>query len=624
MSKIYFVRGSFRNIQLLYFFTIIFLSALSFYSYLQIKSLIDQTQVVNHTDLVKFELERQISLLKDAETGQRGYLLTNDSDFLAPYFLALQASPIGLKKLTSLSLKNPSQLKNIKTLDLIVHSRLNYLKMLIEKSQTNRVTKEDLLEGKRIMDGAREHVEKMMVQEDNFLSQRKLELQKQTKLTPFVNVVLVVCSLIILIVSYFKNLNELKVSKKLQQNLLVSESQLKETLEELEINKAQQIRYEAAKRFELIANNMPQFIWTSDIYSNLNYYSQSIYDATGFTPQTLQQDEGWLQIVHHEDRKENIAKWMHSIATGEPFLFEHRFLMKDGNYRWQLSRAVPQKDADGIIQMWVGTSTDIQEQKMFAHELDRQVQQRTQELKMANEYLENTNAELAQFAYIASHDLQEPLRKIQTFISRLVDTELTLSEKGKDYFLRIRNSSKKMQQLILDILTYSRTSNKDSIVETTDLNQVFKDAKEQLAELIGQKKAIVSASQLPVVKVITYQFEQLFTNLLSNSLKFSKKDVLPVIKIRAGMVSGSLLDMKDVNKTISYHFIEFADNGIGFEPEFNERIFGVFQRLHSKEGYDGTGIGLAIVKKIIDNHEGFITASGRLNEGAVFTIYLPA
>lgn len=618
------MKGSFLNIKLLFLFTIIFLSALSFYSYMQIRSLIELTEVVNHTNLVKFELERQISLLKDAETGQRGFLLTSDSGFLEPYYVALQTTQSGLKRLDSLSKKNPTQIKNTKILDHLIHSRLNYLERLIEKNKIQKPTIGDLLEGRKLMDGAREHVANMMNQEDTLLAKRRVDLQRQTKLTPVLNIVLVTCALIILIFAYFKILNELKASQRLQEELQASEGQVKETLAELEINKAQQIKYEAAKRFELIANTMPQFIWTSDTKGTLNYFSQSVYDATGFTPETLQQDEGWLQIVHHEDRKENIAKWMHSIGTGEPFLFEHRFLMRDGKYRWQLSRAIPQKDVDGNIQMWVGTSTDIQEQKMFADELDKQVQQRTLELKKANDYLENTNAELAQFAYIASHDLQEPLRKIQTFISRLIDTEISLSEKGKDYFLRIRSSSKKMQQLILDILSYSRNSSSDSKAETTDLNQLFNNAKEQLAELIQQKNAVITSSHLPVLRVITYQFEQLFTNLLSNALKFSKTDVIPTVKVSAGLVSGDTLNFKDVNKTIRYHFIEFADNGIGFEPEFNERIFGVFQRLHSKEQYDGTGIGLAIVKKIIDNHQGFIAASGQLGVGAVFTIYLPA
>ena len=394
-------------------------------------------------------------------------------------------------------------------------------------------------------------------------------------------------------------------------------------LDTTEQKRAEQIIEESEKKFRLLANSMPQMVWTGDPYGNLNYFNQSVFDYTGLTPQQVG-ESGWLAIVHPADRDENMRKWLASIQTGFEFLFEHRFRRYDGEYRWQLSRAIPQRDKNGTIQMWVGTSTDIHDRKLFTDELENQVQQRTRELKQINEALIKSNSELEQFAYVASHDLQEPLRKIQTFASRILDTEQpNLSGKGKDYFGRMQSASKRMQQLILDLLSYSAANTAEKHFEATDLNVLLQVVKEHLKELLEQKNATITATTLPVISVIAFQFEQLFTNLISNALKFSVAGVAPQLHITAGIINGAATGIAGINTTKDYHFITFADNGIGFEPEFSERIFQVFQRLHGKEAYEGTGIGLAICKRIVENHYGFITASGVLNEGATFTIYLP-
>ena len=618
------VKWPILNIKVLFLLTIIFLSALSFYSFRKLQGLIALTESINYNNTKKLELERQISLLKDAETGQRGFLLTRDSSFLEPYFFAFKNVDFSLKRLDSLTKNYPEQNNNTKTLSHLIHIRLSYIENVIVKSAFTQLTKADFLEGKKLMDKVRKHATNLIEEEDKVLEKQKRDLLKASRITPVVNIVLVCFSLAVLLFAYSKILKDLKRSQRLQSGLIQSEARLKATLEELEQNKASEIKYQAAKRFELIANTMPQFIWTSDLNGSFNYFSQSFYDTTGTTLQLLQHEKGWHQVLHPNDISETERTWTEAINTSLPLIIEHRFKMKDGKYRWQLSRAVPQKDDEGNIQMWVGTSTDIEDQKMFAQELDLTVQRRTAELKKANNSLEKSNGELAQFAYIASHDLQEPLRKIQSFISRLVDTEASLSEKAKDYFLRIKNASKKMQQLITDILSYSRNNDPDDEFVLTDLNKVFEQSKEQLIELIEQKKATINTSVLPTVSIIPFQFEQLFTNLLSNALKFAKQDVLPVINVSTTIVNGHFIQQPGVNPSIHYYCISFSDNGIGFEPSFNERIFGVFQRLHSQEDYIGTGIGLAIVRKIIDNHHGSITASGQLNNGATFTIYLPA
>ena len=381
---------------------------------------------------------------------------------------------------------------------------------------------------------------------------------------------------------------------------------------------------ESETLFRLLADSMPQHIWTGDAEGNLNYFNQSVFDYSGLTLEQIN-NEGWLQIVHPDERAANIEAWLASVRTGNPFLFEHRFRRYDGEYRWQLSRAVPQKDEQGKIKMWVGTSTDIHDRKLFTDELEHQVQQRVQQLKQLNDELVKSNRELEQFIYVASHDLQEPLRKIQTFASGLLEYEhQNLSEKAKDYFSRMQAASVRMQQLILDLLAFSRTNTAEKHFEYTNLNVILGTVLEQLKENILQKEAEVQSNPLPSLTIIPYQFEQLFTNLISNSLKFSKPGIPPNISISSRLVSGEEIGQQTANSNMQYHQISIVDNGIGFDPEYKERIFQVFQRLHGRQEYKGTGIGLAIVKKIVENHQGLIFGNSIPGQGATFDIYIPA
>jgi PAS domain S-box-containing protein len=376
-------------------------------------------------------------------------------------------------------------------------------------------------------------------------------------------------------------------------------------------------------KFRTLADSMPQFIWTGDIDGKLHYFNKSVFNYSGLSFEQLEND-GWLSMIHPDDREQNIRLWKEAISTGKDFIYEHRFRKYNGEYRWLLSRAIPQMDAEGIIRMWVGTSTDIHDSKLFIDELESKVQQRTRELTVINDELIRTNIELGQFAYVASHDLQEPLRKIQTFATRIMETENeNLTERGKDYFRRMQSSSTRMQQLIVDLLAFSRTNAVEKNFEVTDLNDMLLNVKEQLHESIQQKRAVIYSSALPVLNVIVYQFEQLFTNLIANSLKFVRNEVTPEIHITSGIIAGKETGLPEANPETDYHFISFADNGIGFDPQFRDRIFQVFQRLHNKKSYEGTGIGLAICKKILDNHHGMITATSKPDEGATFIVYIP-
>lgn len=234
------------------------------------------------------------------------------------------------------------------------------------------------------------------------------------------------------------------------------------------------------------------------------------------------------------------------------------------------------------------------------------------------------NKELEAFTYISSHDLQEPLRKIQTLTSIIIEEEYSvLSENGKHNFNRIQLAANRMQLLIEDLLAFSRINATERNFELTDLHTIIDDIIFELKDTIESKHAIIEVKDLCPVSIIAFQFRQLLYNLVSNALKFSLPNVPARILIYSSVLRGSELKGEKFSSEMNYCHIVVKDNGIGFEPYFSERIFEVFQKLHGKEVYAGTGIGLAIVKKIVQNHDGIITATSELNEGATFDIYLP-
>jgi len=254
-----------------------------------------------------------------------------------------------------------------------------------------------------------------------------------------------------------------------------------------------------------------------------------------------------------------------------------------------------------------------------------------QELTFQNEEKEKRaaelviiNTELLAFNYVSSHDLQEPLRKIQTLAGRILEKETgNLSDVGKDYFNRIQTAAGRMRQLIEDLLVYSRTNIAERKFEKIDLNTIIEEVKAELKENIEEKHAIIEATEMCEMDVIPFQFRQLMHNLLRNALKFSSPKRTPHILIKSRIAKGNKLNNAKLVGAKSYCHISVTDNGIGFEPEYKERIFEVFQKLHNTEKYEGTGIGLAVVKKIVENHNGIVTATGRLNKGARFDIYIP-
>jgi light-regulated signal transduction histidine kinase (bacteriophytochrome) len=260
-----------------------------------------------------------------------------------------------------------------------------------------------------------------------------------------------------------------------------------------------------------------------------------------------------------------------------------------------------------------------------------ELKHRAKQLQQKNIELEIANNDLTSFTHVSSHDLQEPLRKIQNFVNFMLrDDGENLSYDGRKYLQRIHETAKRMQGLILDLLSYSRTKNGKHKFEEADLTTILDEVRNYAEEELLEKNAVVESTQLCKVSIIRFQFVQLLYNLISNSLKFSNPQRTLHIVVSSRTVQGKQLYSENhglptgrLSANTDYCHLTYKDNGIGFEPEYNERIFEMLQRLHSQDEYDGTGIGLAICKRIVENHHGIITASGTLGEGARFDIYIP-
>jgi PAS domain S-box-containing protein len=362
---------------------------------------------------------------------------------------------------------------------------------------------------------------------------------------------------------------------------------------------------ENEEKFRTLAESLPQLVWMTNELGEQEYASSRWKEYTGIEPTGV---ETWQQIVHPDDLPTVTASWLTSIQSGKQYKTEARLKIKSGEYRWHFVQGEPIKDENGKITKWIGAFTDIHDQKTITAKLEALVTERTKELKRSNE-------DLQQFAHVASHDLKEPVRKIKTFASRLeYEDQNNLSAAGKGYLQKMQSAADRMSTMIDGVLTYSTLNALHQKIEKVDLSQVISNIQADLELVIQRKEATILQRNLPVIEGAEVLIYQLFYNLINNSLKFSRSDVQVSISITADTI------YKDGK---SYTEIRIEDNGIGFEPGQAERIFNTFERLHSKDKYDGTGLGLALCKKIAERHGGSITAKGSLNEGAQFIVLLP-
>ncbi|MES2479584.1 MAG: CHASE3 domain-containing protein [Bacteroidota bacterium] len=574
---------------------LIILVFISSFSYFHTLSFTNTSKWVFHSYRVSMELEQLESHIKDAEARQRGFNLTNDSVFVQGYFQALNKVNNSLAKLDRLVAGRLQQRNNLDSLRKLVALRIDLLKNAIEETpeeplESNKVNLYQLL-GKNMMDRIHLHIRSMLFLETVYLKEHEKKYNDQISFAPWLTFLLLFFSLIIFVAAYLKINRNLHILKKANKRLVIIS--------------------ESFQQAEEIGNFSS---WQWDLDSKEMIFSDNHYRLLGCRPQSFEPSiENFIDFVHPEDKHVLIEK-RDKIISGKqlsaPAFF--RIIKKNGDLRYFKSVGKVLTDIQGK-KMFIGINRDVTIQYL-----------RSRALEERNHELEQSNKELASFNHIASHDLQEPLRKIQTFISRIAEKEdASLSEKGKEYFLRIQSAATRMRVLIDDLLLFSRSNKAEKNFELQDLNLVLENVKIELAVPIEERKALVYSEELPVLSVIPFQMQQLFVNLISNSLKYGQQDRPPVIHIYCKIIIASEEAVLKSESYKKFYKITVSDNGIGFEKEHAENIFVLFHRLHHLTEYSGTGIGLAICKKIVENHNGYIFAEAELNVGASFIIYLP-
>ena len=397
-------------------------------------------------------------------------------------------------------------------------------------------------------------------------------------------------SLLVFILSYIKINRDLQNLKRSNEDLLITNESIKhaETIGEFGIS-----------------------IW--DLDSKELQYSDNLFRLLGCEPQSFTASvENYLRYVHPDDRDIVTSGADKVLNENKVYPRYNRIIRKDGEIRYFASMGKFISEGNRKLHLGIGKDiTDQQLNKMALEERNRELEQSVKELESFNR--------------VASHDLQEPLRKIQTFISRVSDKDkVNMSDTGREYLSKIETSANRMRTLIDDLLLFSSANKSEKVYEKTDLNLLLANAQLELAQVIEEKNAAIQATLLPVIKVISFQIQQLFVNIIGNALKYSKPGISPVISIDCEKLAVDDYPalIKDTHK--KYYKISISDNGMGFDQQFSEKIFNLFNRLHQKGEYPGSGIGLSICKKIAENHDGFIIAEGKPGIGATFIVYLPA
>ena len=346
-------------------------------------------------------------------------------------------------------------------------------------------------------------------------------------------------------------------------------------------------------------------------------WSIGMYNLFGYDPtmdKDLVIDEAlYEKHIDPDDYKSGLVRRHESMLDKDEYIWQYRITTVQGELRWLETYGHYLRNEAGKIIRVFGITRDITRLKLYEHSLETKIRE-----------LNRSNAELEEFAYVASHDMQEPLRKLLTFSERL-NTKFSnvLQEEGQLYIERMVAAANNMRLLIDNLLEFSRIARTGDAFEKTSLDQILRKVLADLEVTIEETRTKVDAGPLPVIEAKPEKMKQLLINIISNAIKFRKPTEAPVITIQCTALTRQDTNEHGLDQQKKYFRIAIADNGIGFEQEYAERIFQIFQRLHGKAEYPGSGIGLAICKKIVDYHNGLIYANGELGKGATITIILP-
>ena len=390
------------------------------------------------------------------------------------------------------------------------------------------------------------------------------------------------------------------------------------------VKRAERLIKESDERFRMVVEATKLGSWEYDPTSQELTWSKECKRIYGIQEEEQVDYNFFLANIYYEDFdfvNREIEKSLDPAGNGN-YDIRFRITKKNGAIRWIRSQGKMYFNNQGLKERFIGTVLDITEEKMAKEELERLVSERTKELKLMNKQLQRSNSDLAQFASVASHDLQEPLRKVQMYCDRILaypdDSEVYLK-----FLPRIISASARMSQLIKDVLHYALISDGTNELQEIDLNFIFDNVLSDLEVSVSEKGVVLNADLLPKIKGNTSQIQQLFANIISNSIKFSSAK--PVINITSRILRKNevLSRYKNIHEAHSYVELKFKDNGIGFDQKYAQQVFEIFQRLQNRSAYSGTGIGLAICKKIVENHHGLINVESAPEIGTTFTVLLP-
>lgn len=599
-------------IQFIFLSVLVVLISVSLMTYQNLNNYINEVKLVRHSNLVVRIAEKVMSTIKDAETGHRGYQLTRDSTYLEPYFVSIQQLPGMLKELDSLVMDNAIQHRYVDTLQTLINNQYLISSRILSNAERSslymdRYESKLLKDGKENMSLIRHIIGKIQHVEEDIYAARVASEEGYRNITPVSLLAYTILSIIGMAILFSRVMRALEQKRE-------AEKGLKENLQALE--KEIQEKQFAQRTIQNILDHSLDGIMA---FSTVRDKDGSITDfewvmANFISTQTLGKDVGdltgrrLLEVVPEAQYNGLFTVYKEVVEIGVSQQFEREFNLL-GDKVWFYMAAV--KLDDGLIV----TYTDITEKKAAENKLT----QYADELKRSNQDLE-------QFAYVASHDLQEPLRKIRAFGDRIVSQyEDKLDETGIEYIKRMQLASARMQKIIEDLLSFSRLSHGNEEFETIDVATVISEVVDDIEGQIVREQAQVKVHLAGEIQGDRGQIRRLFQNLISNAIKFHKPDVPPVVEI-----SGSIVGASEAEREFgfllpesSYLRVVVKDNGIGFDEKYADKIFNIFQRLHGRAEFEGTGIGLAICRKIMQNHRGYIQAFSTVQVGSEFVLIFP-
>ena len=562
--------------------------------YSQMKKLDATVDLISNSNKTQLELEQLLSVISNYEMSLRSYIITKEERYIEDRFLNRGKIEESLARLEVLTNNDVTRYDDVERLRKLIDLRFKLFRKTLLLAQSKKSTplaiNQMLVESGQVTDMMKSFVTKIIFSESTKTefenNNHQFELQDSI-ITAFL---LVILSLLILLLSFQKmNIDIVELKKTNDQLKLLNES------------------YKTAEMTAGFGH------WMVNVETNKYTFSDNLFRLMGEEPNAFEPNlENSIKYIHPDDMAYVTKVHQDSLVNQQATSMIFRFLTAQGETKYIMGAgSFTRNGSDELIK--IGVNYDITNQY-----------QKTLELEENYKELKFINTELEAFNNIVSHDLQEPLRKIQMFISRLEDKEMSLlSQQGKDYFSKIRLTANRMQTLLIDLVNYSRTIKGDKVFVDTDLNKVVEEILQDLSISIEDKKATVAIGNLPTVKAIPFQVKQLFINLLSNSLKYSQEDKLPKISITAEEITDSDLTDYKISTKNDYYKIVISDNGIGFKQEYAEKVFLLFKRLETDPKYAGTGLGLAICSRIVENHKGFIKVEAKPNIGAKFYIFLP-